>query len=197
MSELDPGLRAGPIAPIGPIGSGRSGGSGGSGDPGGATQAAIEADPGRVDAALVRHPRSRHLPPGQRRYAALDRPLPIGHGQTNSQPSTVRTMLLALDVRPGHRVLDVGSGSAWTTVLLADLASPGGSVLGVERIPELVTVGRAALALAGMPSARIHTADADRLGAAVYGPFDRILVSAMAAEVRANSSSNCPRAESW
>ena len=137
----------------------------------------------RVDAAMARWPRARHLPRAQRPYAALDRALPIGHGQTNSQPTTVRTMLIALEARLGDRVLDVGSGSAWTTVVLADLVGPTGSVVGVERVPELVLAGQAVLDEAGLPWARIRPADPDRLGAAASGPFDRILVSAMASRV--------------
>ena len=54
-------------------------------------------------------PRRQFLPPGQRDRADADTALPIGHGQTGSQPTTVRNMLELLDVRPGHRVLDVGS----------------------------------------------------------------------------------------
>ncbi len=139
----------------------------------------------RVDAAMGRWHRTVHLPPDQRRYAALDRALPIGYGQTNSQPTTVRNLLIALDPQPGQHVLDVGSGSAWTTVLLADLVGPTGQVVGVERIPQLVAFGRGILADAGMPWAQIVPARPDELGAAAYGPFDRILVSAMASRVPA------------
>jgi len=137
----------------------------------------------RVRAAMQVIARERHLPPSQLGYAGLDRALPIGHGQTNSQPSTVRQMLTALDPRPGQRVLDVGSGSGWTTALLAELVGPDGWVLGLERLPELVAVGRNALATWGMPWARIEPADPAALGAPDQAPFDRILVSAMAAEV--------------
>ena len=137
----------------------------------------------RVAAAFARAPRAGHLPRAQRQYAALDRALPIGHGQTNSQPSTVRAMLEALDAQPGHRVLDVGSGSAWTTVLLAHLVGPTGTVLGLERVPELVAFGRQRLAAAAVPWARIEAAEPRALGAAAAAPFDRILVSAMADRV--------------
>jgi protein-L-isoaspartate(D-aspartate) O-methyltransferase len=137
----------------------------------------------RVAAAMAQTPRARHLPPSQRRYADLDQALPIGYGQTNSQPTTVRNMLVALDVRPGQRVLDVGSGSAWTTALLARLVGPTGWVLGVERVPQLVAWGTEVLREVAVPWARIIAADPEALGAAAYGPFDRILVSAMAAEV--------------
>ena len=96
---------------------------------------------GRVRAAMATQPRERFLPASERRRASYDGPLDIGHGQTNSQPRTVRAMLELLDVRPGQRVLDVGSGSGWTTALLAELVGPTGSVLGLERVPDLVLTG--------------------------------------------------------
>ena len=88
-------------------------------------------------------PASGSSPRGAAARPSYDGPLDIGHGQTNSQPRTVRAMLELLDVRPGHRVLDVGSGSGWTTALLAELVGPTGSVLGLERVPELVLTGGA------------------------------------------------------
>jgi protein-L-isoaspartate(D-aspartate) O-methyltransferase len=134
----------------------------------------------RVRAAMAAQPRERFLPRAQRRRASYDGPLDIGHGQTNSQPRTVRDMLELLDVQPGQRVLDVGSGSGWTTALLADLVGPSGSVLGLERVAELVVTGRANVDAAGMPWARVRVADPGVLGAPDEAPFDRILVSAMA-----------------
>lgn len=133
-----------------------------------------------VDAAFAAQPRTRFLPASARRDAGVNAPLAIGHAQTNSQPSTVRDMLLLLDVRQGMRVLDLGSGSGWTTALLAQLVGPEGTVLGVERVPELVGFGRGNLADAGVPWARIEPATDDALGAPGSAPFDRILVSAMA-----------------
>jgi protein-L-isoaspartate(D-aspartate) O-methyltransferase len=137
----------------------------------------------RVELAFAKAPRTHFLPPDQRRHAGVDRALPIGYGQTNSQPTTVRNMLVALDVLPGQRVLDVGSGSAWSTALLAHLVGPTGEVVGVERVPELVEWGRANLAAANVPWARIVDADPAQLGAPAYQPYDRILVSAMATRV--------------
>ena len=132
---------------------------------------------------MRRAPRVDHLPRAVRRAARLDRPLSIGDGVTNSQPSTVRIMLEMLDVHPGQRILDVGSGSGWTTAILAHLVGPEGSVLGVELIGRLVLESNAVLRSAGLTQARVAQAGRDVLGAPQEGPFDRILVSAEASEV--------------
>lgn len=134
----------------------------------------------RVDAAVAAIPRAGFLPPSERGQAGYDGPLPIGHGQTSSQPRTVTAMLRLLDVRPGHRVLDVGAGSGWTAALLAWLVGPDGSVLGIERIPELARWAVENVRLSAAPSARVvvRTATAGVLGAPDRAPFDRILVSA-------------------
>lgn len=139
------------------------------------------ADEQRVRAAMAAHPRDRFLPRSQRRRAGYDGPLTIGHGQTNSQPRTVAQMLVLLDVRAGDAVLDVGSGSGWSTALLAALTGPTGTVLGVERLRDLVEMGRANLRRAGVPWARISVSEPGVLGAPGHAPFDRVLVSAMAA----------------
>jgi protein-L-isoaspartate(D-aspartate) O-methyltransferase len=134
----------------------------------------------RVRAAMAAQPRERFLPASERRRASYDGPLDIGHGQTNSQPRTVRAMLELLDVHRGQRVLDVGSGSGWTTALLAELVGPTGSVLGLERVADLVVTGAENVEAAGMPWARVRAAVPGVLGAPDEGPFDRVLVSAMA-----------------
>jgi protein-L-isoaspartate(D-aspartate) O-methyltransferase len=137
----------------------------------------------RILEAFAAAPRSHFLPHGEVRFADLDRPLEIGHGQTNSQPTTVRHLLELLEVEPGHRVLDVGCGSGWTTALLAHLVGPDGEVVGVEIVPELVEFGRANLSGLGLARARIEPARPDVLGLPEAAPFDRILVSAEAREV--------------
>lgn len=134
-----------------------------------------------VHSAFDAVPRIPFLPKSMRKHSQADRPLPLAQGQTNSQPSTVSAMLELLDVRPGHRVLDVGAGSGWTTALLAHLVGPDGYVLGVERIADLALGARAALDETGpWPQASIQVATPGVLGAPLEGPFDRILVSAAA-----------------
>ncbi|HET8595641.1 MAG TPA: methyltransferase domain-containing protein [Intrasporangium sp.] len=131
----------------------------------------------RVSTALAAVPRAAFLRPRDRARAAEDWPVPIGHGQTCSQPRTVEVMLRLLDVRPGDHVLDIGSGSGWTTALLADLAGPSGAVLGLDVEPELVRWGQANLAQVGC-AATIREAQPGVLGAPDDAPWDRILVSA-------------------
>ncbi|MGH3355667.1 MAG: protein-L-isoaspartate O-methyltransferase family protein [Nocardioidaceae bacterium] len=137
----------------------------------------------RVRAAFDAVHREDFLPADQRSLAALDQALPIGHQQTNSQPRTVAQMLALLDVCPGQQVLDVGSGSGWTTALLGHLVGPEGRVIGVEIVPELVRWSRQNLGTYAMPWTEIRQATQDELGAPADGPFDRILVSAEAPEL--------------
>jgi protein-L-isoaspartate(D-aspartate) O-methyltransferase len=141
--------------------------------------------PDRVDEAFAAVPREWFLPLRERARAAYDGPIEIGHGQTNSQPRTVENMLRLLEVRPGDRVLDVGSGSGWTTGLLAELTGPAGEVLGVELEPDLVAFGRTNLARGGWAWARIEQATPGEYGDPVHAPYDRILVSAEADELPA------------
>lgn len=133
-----------------------------------------------VSEAFETVPRTDFLPARYHSQAGVDAPLPIGHGQTNSQPRTVSDMLTLLDVHPGHRVLDVGTGSGWSTALLAALTGPTGEVLGTELVPELVTFGQENLAKFDFPHASIRQATDDSYGLPDEAPFDRILVSAEA-----------------
>jgi len=140
-------------------------------------------DPQRADDvadAMREVARTGFLPAEQRGFAAQDRPLPLWHGQTSSQPSTVATMLRLLEVPVGAHVLDVGAGSGWTTALLARLVGPQGRVLGLELDPELARWGATNLAAQGVPWASLEEAVPGALGRPVDGGWPRILVSAAA-----------------
>lgn len=131
--------------------------------------------------------RADFLLPKDRSYADEDHPFPIGHGQTNSQPTTVAIMLELLESKKGDRVLDIGAGSCWTTALLAYIVGKEGEVFGVERIPELVKFGRENLKKYNYSNASIVDAVLSPQGDVELGllrkaPFDKILVSASARE---------------
>jgi len=102
----------------------------------------------------------------------------IGHGQTISDVSVVAMMLQWLKPASGQTILDIGSGSGWTTALLAAIIGKTGTVIGLERIPELVRFGQANLAKYNFPQAEIRLARKNLLGLDVKAKFDAILVSA-------------------
>ena len=130
----------------------------------------------RVLAAMQRVPRHEFLPPELQREAYEDRPLPIGYGQTVSQPYIVAAMLEALELQPSDRVLEVGTGSGYQTALLAELA---GKVYSIERHPPLAEQAREALARLGYTRVEVVVGDGTE-GLAGAAPFDAILVSAAA-----------------
>lgn len=132
----------------------------------------------RVVAAMAALPRERFVPEDARALAYCDGALPIGHGQTISQPRVVALMLAALRLAPGMRVLDVGCGSGYTAALIAELVSPGGQVYALERIADLIPAARARLA--GRPVTVLH-ADG-HAGWPAAAPYDAIHVAAAAPE---------------
>jgi len=112
-----------------------------------------------------------------------DIPLPIGYNQTISQPTTVAFMLELLELKEGLKVLDVGSGSGWTTALLANIVGKKGEVVGVELIPELVNFGRENIGkYCNGSNVNIFPAEGT-IGYPLKSPYDRILVSASADEI--------------
>jgi protein-L-isoaspartate(D-aspartate) O-methyltransferase len=113
--------------------------------------------------------------------AYVDAPLPIGHYQTISQPSTVAFMLERLNPQDGNKILDIGSGSGWTTALLCYIVGAKGSVTGVERVETLVEQGSENLSKFRFDTDCHIERAGDKLG--IPGEqFDRILVSAAADE---------------
>jgi protein-L-isoaspartate(D-aspartate) O-methyltransferase len=111
--------------------------------------------------------------------AHVNTPLPIGFGQTISQPFTVALMLEALLVEPGQTVLDVGAGSGWTAALLAELVGSTGRVIALERIPQLRQQAETNVRAAGYKQVEFHTTDGSQ-GWSDAAPFERIHVAAAA-----------------
>jgi protein-L-isoaspartate(D-aspartate) O-methyltransferase len=131
----------------------------------------------QIEEAFRSVDRKNFLPEAEADYADIDIPLPIGFGQTNSQPSTVKMMLRWLEAQAGEKVLDVGSGSGWTSALLSKLVGPYGKVHAVEIIPELVEFGQENCARLAIKNIEFHQASKD-FGLKKHSPYDRILVSA-------------------
>lgn len=135
-----------------------------------------------IGQAFQKVKRVNFVPDELKDEAHLDVALPIGFGQTISQPFTVRLMLEWLEPRAGDKLLDVGSGSGWTTGLLAYLVGPKGMVYAVEKIPELKEFGEQNCRRLDIKNAKFFKAG-NELGLPQYAPFDRILVSATAEEL--------------
>jgi protein-L-isoaspartate(D-aspartate) O-methyltransferase len=137
----------------------------------------------KVDDVMQSVDRLLFVPASYRAQAYEDVALPIGYGQTISQPSTVRQMLEWLDVQPGDTVLDVGSGSGWSTALLSRLTGHEGVVYAVERIEALRRMGETNCRRANILNVLFLAANPAIYGLPDYGPYDRILVSAAAQSI--------------
>ncbi len=136
----------------------------------------------RVLAAMAAVPRAEFVPETHRHQATDDGPLPIGFGQTISQPYIVAWMTQELDVRPGMKVLEVGTGSGYQTAMLAEL---GAEVYSLEIIPELSARAQETLNRLGYGD-RVHLRVASGYdGWAEVAPFDRILLTAAPPEIPA------------
>jgi protein-L-isoaspartate(D-aspartate) O-methyltransferase len=136
----------------------------------------------RVAAALAKVRREAFVAHGSERAAYQNRPLPIGHGQTISQPFVVALMTELLDLRPDHSVLEVGTGSGYQAAVLAELV---GKVCSVEVIRELAATASVALAGQGYGNIELRIGDGG-LGWPERAPFDAIIVTAAAPDVPAS-----------
>ncbi len=128
----------------------------------------------RVLAAMARVPRHLFVPPQLRGEACADYPLPIGAGQTISQPYIVARMTEALELNGTEKVLEIGTGSGYQTAILAELAR---EVCTVERIPELSEEAGERLSSLGYTNVRFLVGDGT-LGVPEEAPFDRIIATA-------------------
>ena len=133
----------------------------------------------RVLDAMARVPRELFVPEHLRGRAYDDAALPIGGDQTISQPYMVARICEALSVRPGDRVLDVGTGSGYQAAVLAELAA---EVHTIERLADLAARARDALAAAGYTNVSVDVGDGS-LGLPAHAPFAAIAVAAAAPDV--------------
>ena len=132
-----------------------------------------------VLAAMTAVPRHEFVAEELRLHAYDDLPLPIGGGQTISQPYIVAAMTAALHLQLGDRVLEIGTGCGYQAAVLSRLAK---EVFTIERRPELASAASAKLARLGYPNAHVHCGDGT-LGLPELAPFDAILVAAAAPAV--------------
>jgi protein-L-isoaspartate(D-aspartate) O-methyltransferase len=136
----------------------------------------------RVADAMSAVPRHLFVPQEMRSQAYSDTPLHIGEGQTISAPHMVAIMVEALDLRPGHKVLEVGAGSGYHAAVMAELVRPGGRIFTIERLPELAAMARKNLKEAGYEEVEVVQGDGTN-GLPEHAPFDRISVAAAAPQV--------------
>jgi len=128
--------------------------------------------------AMGRVPRHEFLPGTMGPLAYEDTPLPIGQGQTISAPHMVGMMLEALDIRPGMKVLEIGTGSGYHAALVAELVRPGGKVFTVERIEDLGLRARATLERLGYGDVlEVVISDGTNV-LPEHAPYERIFVAA-------------------
>jgi protein-L-isoaspartate(D-aspartate) O-methyltransferase len=132
-----------------------------------------------VLAAMAAVPRHEFVSEDVRAHAYDDLPLPIGSGQTISQPYIVAAMTAALHLQPGDRVLEIGTGCGYHAAVLSRLAK---EVFTIERRPELASSASARLVRLGYSNAHVHCGDGT-LGLPEFAPFDAILVAAAAPAV--------------
>jgi protein-L-isoaspartate(D-aspartate) O-methyltransferase len=132
-----------------------------------------------VMAAMAKVPRHEFVPAAEERHAYINNALPIGHGQTISQPYIVALMTDLLNPRPEHGVLEIGTGSGYQAAVLAELVR---QVYSVEVIPELAAAARERLLRLGYSNISIEVGDGNA-GRPEQAPYDGIIVTAAAAQV--------------
>jgi protein-L-isoaspartate(D-aspartate) O-methyltransferase len=136
-------------------------------------------DDPHVIEAIRRVPRDKFFPRRSAELAYLDQAAPIGHGQTISQPYIVALMTQKLEIRPHHKVLEIGTGSGYQTAILCRMA---GEVFSVERVKPLLDEAFERLLDLGYRNVHFRFGDGT-LGWAEAAPFDRILIAAGAPEL--------------
>ncbi len=133
----------------------------------------------RILQVMRKVPRHEFVPPDTRRLAYNDEPLPIGEGQTISQPYIVAYMSQALNLQPDHRILEIGTGSGYQTAVLAELVR---EVFSIEVLSGLAESARSRLEDLGYRNIRFYSGDG-ALGWPEFAPYDGIMVTAAPSEI--------------
>ena len=131
--------------------------------------------------AMLKVERHKFVPKDLQDQAYVDTPLPIGQEQTISAPHMVAIMSETLDVKPNHKILEIGTGSGYQAAVLAEIAK-NGKIYTIERIPELAKQAKKNLAKCGYKNIEVIMANGT-LGYELKAPFDRIIVTAGALNV--------------
>jgi protein-L-isoaspartate(D-aspartate) O-methyltransferase len=127
--------------------------------------------------AFQKVPRENFVPLEMKKYAYVDEPLPIGEGQTISQPLTVADMTEALNAKPGQKILEIGTGSGYQAAILCSIVGPGGRVISTERIGKLAKFASENLEKLGCKNVFVVLWDGSQ-GYEEEAPYDRIIVTA-------------------
>lgn len=130
--------------------------------------------------AFRKVPREDFIPENMKKYAYVNEPLPIGEGQTISQPLTVAFMTEYLDAKPGNKILEVGAGSGYQAAILSEVVGEKGKIISTEVIPKLA--GFAEQNLKKYKNVKVICSDGS-LGYEPEAPYDRIIVTASAPDV--------------
>lgn len=137
-----------------------------------------------VEKAFRSTPRHLFVPKRLEGNAYLDEPLPIGEGQTISQPSTVAAMTEALGAGRGQKVLEIGAGSGWQAAILAKIVGRNGFVWTVERLTGIAETAKCNLENAGITNVKVVVGDGS-LGHKEGAPYDRIIITAACPDIPA------------
>lgn len=136
----------------------------------------------KVIEAFRKIPREEFVEEARKEESYGDYPLPIGEGQTISQPTTVAIMTQALELQEGHKVLEVGAGSGYQAALISEIIGPKGKIISTEIVPELAELAKKNVKKLNLKNIEILHHDGSN-GYAKEAPYDRIIVAAASPKI--------------
>lgn len=136
----------------------------------------------KVIEAFRKVPREEFIKEGRKEESYGDYPIPIGEGQTISQPTTVAIMTEALELREGQKVLEIGAGSGYQAAIIAEIIGPQGKIISTEIIQELAKLAQKNIKKLGMKNVEILHYDGSK-GYSKEAPYDRIIVAAASPKI--------------